>query len=233
MASSSSFGILLISHICGTMLFTYTLYQHLQIKAPVNRRYYGGKFKFLTFLNVLIQLVYFTTAIIGDVVTLIKGRDGWLTKLRDIVFASLAFPICMFVSATFWGIYLMDRDLIFPKGMEEIIPPWLNHLLHTWCAVAIIMEGAFVKHRYPRNHVGLGLLLSFCLAYLLWITWVSHVTGFWVYPFLHVMSFSARIASVALAGFAVGSFYFFGKRMTRFIFGAEEQEGNPMSKNSN
>jgi len=34
-----------------------------------------------------------------------------------------------------------------------------------------------------------------------------------------VMSFSARIASVALAGFAVGSFYFFGKRMTRFIFG--------------
>ena len=53
MASSSSFGILLISHICGTMLFTYTLYHHLQIKDPVNRPYYGGKFKFLTFLNVV------------------------------------------------------------------------------------------------------------------------------------------------------------------------------------
>ena len=39
---------------------------------------------------------------------------------------------------------------------------------HTWCAVAIIIEGTFVKHRYPRNRVGLGLLLSFCLAYLLW-----------------------------------------------------------------
>ncbi|XP_044184457.1 androgen-induced gene 1 protein-like isoform X3 [Acropora millepora] len=128
MASSSSFGILLISHICGTMLFTYTLYHHLQIKDPVSP-YYGGKFKFLTFLNVLIQLVYFTTAILGDVVTLIKCREGWLIKLRDILFASLAFPICVFVSATFWGIYLMDRDLIFPKGMEEIIPPWLNHLL--------------------------------------------------------------------------------------------------------
>ena len=39
---------------------------------------------------------------------------------------------------------------------------------HTWCAVAIILEGVFIKHRYPRNRVGLGLLFSFGLAYLLW-----------------------------------------------------------------
>lgn len=52
MASSSSLGILLLSHICGTVLFAYTLYHHLQVKAP-NHRVYGGKFKFLTFLNVV------------------------------------------------------------------------------------------------------------------------------------------------------------------------------------
>ncbi|XP_074607801.1 androgen-induced gene 1 protein-like [Acropora palmata] len=231
MASSLSLAILLLSHICGTVLFAYTLYHHLQIKAP-NHRVYGGKFKFLTFLNVLLQLVYFTIAIIGDVLTLIKGKDSWLIKLRDILFASLAFPICVFVTATFWGIYLVDRDLIFPKGMDKLIPPWLNHLLHTWCAVAIIMEGAFVKHRYPRNHVGLGLLLSFCLAYLLWITWVAHVSGYWVYPFLRVMSFSARIAFFVFAGFVMAFFYFLGKWKTRFIFGGEEQKENLERKNS-
>ena len=52
MASSSSLGILLLYHICGTVLFAYTLYHHLQVKAP-NHRVYGGKFKFLTFLNVV------------------------------------------------------------------------------------------------------------------------------------------------------------------------------------
>ncbi|XP_067046203.1 androgen-induced gene 1 protein-like isoform X2 [Acropora muricata] len=197
MASSSSSGILLLSHICGTVLFAYTLYHHLQVKAP-NHRVYGGKFKFLTFLNVIVQLVYFTIAIIGDVLTLIKGKDSWLIKLRDILFASLAFPICV----------------------------------HTWCAVAIIIEGTFVKHRYPRNRVGLGLLLSFCLAYLLWITWVAHVSGYWVYPFLRVMSFSARIAFFVFAGFVVAFFYFLGKWKTKFIFGGEEQKENPLRKNS-
>ena len=53
MASSSPIRILLISHICGTVLFTYTLYYHLLIKVPINRPNYGGKFKFLSFLNVV------------------------------------------------------------------------------------------------------------------------------------------------------------------------------------
>ncbi|XP_068706825.1 androgen-induced gene 1 protein-like [Montipora foliosa] len=126
MASSLSVGIL--SHVCGTALFAYTLYHHLQIQAP-SHRVYGGKFKFLTFLNVLVQLAYFSIAVMADILTLIKGQDNRLIKLRDVLFASLAFPLSAFVAAIFWGIYMVDRNLIFPKQMDKIIPPWLNHLL--------------------------------------------------------------------------------------------------------
>lgn len=57
-----------------------------------------------TFIFQLLQLVYFTIAIIGDVLTLLKGKDSWLIKLRDILFASLAFPICVVSSCSrSWG----------------------------------------------------------------------------------------------------------------------------------
>lgn len=51
------------------------------------------------------------------------------------------------------------------------------------------------------------------------ITWVAHVSGYWVYPFLRVMSFSARIAFFVFAGFVMAFFYFLGKWKTKFIFG--------------
>ena len=44
----------------------------------------------------LIQLMYFIIAPMADVLTLLKGReDNWLVKLRDLMFASLTFPICV------------------------------------------------------------------------------------------------------------------------------------------
>ena len=43
-----------------------------------------------------------------------------------------------FVSATFWGIYSVDRELIFPKVYDELIPPWLNHaLVSSWCFILL------------------------------------------------------------------------------------------------
>ena len=62
MASSLSVGIL--SHVCGTALFAYTLYHHLQIQAP-NHRVYGGKFKFLTFLNVVSLKLFLTGLLVS------------------------------------------------------------------------------------------------------------------------------------------------------------------------
>ena len=48
---------------------------------------------------------------------------------RTFLLSPLSSLFFQFVSATFWGIYSVDRELIFPKVYDELIPPWLNHAL--------------------------------------------------------------------------------------------------------
>ncbi|XP_050773769.1 uncharacterized protein LOC127031078 isoform X2 [Gopherus flavomarginatus] len=36
----------------------------------------------------------------------------------------------MFVAVTFWTLYAYDRELVYPKELDEINPPWLNHTMH-------------------------------------------------------------------------------------------------------
>lgn len=206
-----------IYYICGT-------YWDFQIVTPhVNT--YGGRWKFLTFLNLIIQLLYFIIAPLGDVVTLLSGRrDNWLVKLRDLLFSSLAFPLGVFVAATFWGIYLMDRELIFPRALDKIFPSWLNHILHTWCAILIILEAAFIKHKYPKNRVGLGVLAVFTAIYLSWISWIAYAADFWVYPFLRLMPNSGKVAFFTLASCLSAFLYLLGKWMTLFIWGGDGEK---------
>lgn len=34
-----------------------------------------------------------------------------------------------FVVLSFWGIYAVDRELVYPKELDKIIPAWLNHIM--------------------------------------------------------------------------------------------------------
>ena len=34
-----------------------------------------------------------------------------------------------FVVVTFWGLYAVDRELVFPKHLDKIVPMWLNHVM--------------------------------------------------------------------------------------------------------
>lgn len=216
---------------CG-LFYIYGTYWDLQIVTPPVSTY-GGRWKFLTFLNLIIQLLYFIVAPLGDLLTLLSGRrDNWLVKLRDLLFSSLAFPLGLFVATTFWGIYAMDRELIFPRALDKIFPRWLNHILHTWCAVLIILEAALIKHKYPKNHVGLGVLAAFTVVYLSWILWIAYAADFWVYPFLRIMPNSGKAAFFTVAACISAFLYFLGKWMTLFIWGGngEKKSTNSTSK---
>ena len=56
---------------------------------------------------------------------------GTLVRFEDFLFASLAFPIGMFVGCAFWGLYAADRELVYPAALDKIVPVWVNHALHT------------------------------------------------------------------------------------------------------
>ena len=60
-----------------------------------------------------------------------NGERGTLVRAEDFFFASLSFPIGMFVGLAFWGLYAIDRELVFPLALDKIVPVWVNHALHT------------------------------------------------------------------------------------------------------
>ena len=68
----------------------------------------------------------------------------------------------------FWVIYLYDRELIFPKRLDAIIPFWLNHSLHTFNTLFAMVDMFIVHHDYPsRKEAHMGMFLFFA-SYSLW-----------------------------------------------------------------
>ncbi|GBP16731.1 Androgen-dependent TFPI-regulating protein [Eumeta japonica] len=78
----------------------------------------------------ILQTLYFAIAVLND---LIGTNESWpkktplITRLRDTIFSSIAFPLAIFVAFTFWSIYAIDRELIFPRALDAVFPVWSNH----------------------------------------------------------------------------------------------------------
>lgn len=46
----------------------------------------------------------------------------FIRRFKDYMFASFAFPLALNVGVTFWGIWMVDRELVLPKVLDEILP---------------------------------------------------------------------------------------------------------------
>ncbi|KAJ7419163.1 hypothetical protein WISP_55458 [Willisornis vidua] len=84
----------------------------------------------------VIQAVFFGICVLTDLSSLLtRGNDSQeqerqlkkLISLRDWMMAVLAFPVGVFVVTMFWSIYIYDRELVYPKLLDNFIPAWLNH----------------------------------------------------------------------------------------------------------
>ncbi len=111
-----------------------------------------------------------------------------LQKTRDFVFATASFPIGVFVAVMFWSLFYVDRELVFPARFDPYIPPLENHLLHTSVFVLQLLELTTTPHFYPsRRKLGMSVTGLLCMGYLIWVCYIAHFGGFWVYPVLKVL----------------------------------------------
>jgi hypothetical protein len=99
-----------------------------------------GPWKFLTFWNMWVQLIYFSICLVNDFTGGRKSANnnksgkqgrGFLERAEDYLFASIAFPMGLFVGIAFWGLYAFNRELVYPAVLDKIVPVWLNHAMHT------------------------------------------------------------------------------------------------------
>ncbi|XP_070952635.1 androgen-induced gene 1 protein isoform X5 [Macaca nemestrina] len=118
---------------------------------------YGGSWKFLTFIDLVIQAVFFGICVLTDLSSLLTRGSGnqeqerqlkKLISLRDWMLAVLAFPVGVFVVAVFWIIYAYDREMIYPKLLDNFIPGWLNHGMCPGTAPSAEQRPSFQSPRY-------------------------------------------------------------------------------------
>ncbi|KAL2792750.1 androgen-induced gene 1 protein isoform q [Daubentonia madagascariensis] len=130
--------------------------------------------------------------------------------------------IDLFVVAVFWIIYAYDREMIYPKLLDNFIPGWLNHGMHTTVLPFILIEMRTSHHKYPSRSSGLTAICTFSVGYILWVCWVHHVTGMWVYPFLEHIGPGARIIFFGFTTILMNFLYLLGEVLNNYIWDTQK-----------
>lgn len=193
---------------------------------------YGGHWKYLTFIDLILQLVYFGICVLVDILALIQGKAKskggnalqTLTQLRDKVFTTLAFPLAAFVMTSFWTIYAVDRELVYPKQLDGIIPQWQNHAMHTTIVPIVLAEMYATRHVYPSKKAGIAILAAFSITYVSWIIWVKHHADIWAYPLLNEMNFEAMVVFFSSSFIIVIGFYILEEKLNNLFWGVERKK---------
>ncbi|XP_042177641.1 androgen-induced gene 1 protein isoform X2 [Oncorhynchus tshawytscha] len=126
--------------------------------------------------------------------------------------------IYKFVVTMFWTLYLYDRDLVYPRLLDNFIPQWLNHGMHTTVLPFIIIEMRTTHHQYPSRPCGTIAVCSFAVGYVIWMCWVNHVTGVWVYPLLEQISPLAKVAFFFCLTVLINIYYVLGEILNSYIW---------------
>lgn len=227
----------LLFHLFGAIQFCYgCYYDHAYVRVPLassNVTSFGGKLKYLTHLDAMIQTAYFTVALLNDLFgnnEPTPSEKPLIRRIKDTMFSALAFPVALFVGITFWGIYAVDRELILPKSFDPYFPLWLNHVLHTNIMVFILLEALTSFRMYPTRKKGLSILGTFMLFYMFWIHFIYFKTGSWVYPILNVLNWPLRVVFYLFSFGMVCSLYTVGERLNRAIWSKEVEQTVRSSK---
>ncbi|KAK3759188.1 hypothetical protein RRG08_028148 [Elysia crispata] len=179
-----------------------------------------GPFKklyFLTYWNACLQTLYYGLCVVKNF-TSDRRRSAQLERWRDNMHACVAFPVGMFVVATFWALFAVDRELVFPKALDHLVPFWLNHMLHTAVFPFLVIDKYLVHHQYPLRHKGIPVACALALIYLIWILFIAYYEGFWVYPILQVLAMHQRVIFISVCISFFASFYILGESLTKFIW---------------
>ena len=156
-----------------------------------------------------------------------KVMSSWhkvLKRVCNYMYVSLVFPVGMFVSFAFWGIYLVDRNLIWPVSFDSFIPKHQNHIMHTLPLIGVLID-MFVSRKTYGNSILTGYIPLFLatIGYTCWLIIIKHYTGHWVYPVFNVLS-QTQLVLFFMAFNVVGAiFYVLGKHLNAYLWKKEAE----------
>lgn len=192
--------------------FSYIIYFISCLKIPGHRHNaMGGQWKFLTYWNIWLQLIYFSVALMNEVFGARKESASKILKVRDFLFGTMAFPLGTFVTVSFWLLYSIDRNFVFPPKMDEFYPVWANHMCHTTCMISQFIEMTTSSHVYPSRKKGILTSVCFALVYLGWVLVIAFKANIWIYGILQKLPTIGRAIFLGGSSLIFGSLYLFGE----------------------
>jgi hypothetical protein len=195
---------------------------HLDPNIETVEVFMEGRLIFFTYWNMIILVLYFFIAFLNDLIgsnaEIPHPKKPLVRKLRDISFASLAFPCSIFVMNVFWIVYTIDRELIFPEKLDDFVPSWLNHCFHTLITIIVFLEMIASYHEYPRFLTGLGVMTMLGLCYTVCFYYVLFNYGAAIYPFFELMSAAVQVLLVIFIILFGLSFYVLGRFLNKKIW---------------
>ncbi|XP_051872650.1 androgen-dependent TFPI-regulating protein-like [Pristis pectinata] len=201
------------------LLLIYLLLNTQYDHAPAGVFLYAGQWKYLTFLNLFLQMIFNGLCILADV----QKRAVWILSLRDLFFSVLVFPVGTFVVTAFWLLFTFDRALVYPEDLDKFIPLWVNHAVHTIVLPLVLLELFITPHQYPKRRTGLLILGIVSISYLLWVLWIYYVAGAWVYPLLGLFNQIGLVLFFSVSLLLVMLLYLLGEQLTFLVWGLTEK----------
>lgn len=162
----------------------------------------------------MVNVIYYAIAFVNDLIS-----SSSLKKARDLIFGSLALPLALETSLMYWVMTSIDRELVFPKALDEFFPLWHDVLIHTNVSIFILIDLFLVDHTYPKRSTAIRVLITFLLCYLIWLYVVFINTGHWAYAVIAVLTAPQRIMFFVSCGLVTVGIYFIGETMNTFLSG--------------
>ncbi|GFR67999.1 androgen-induced protein 1 [Elysia marginata] len=208
-------GVVLVFHLFAFLAFFYSTYYewfHVDLRPGLFDKLY-----FLTFWNACLQTMYYGLCFVKDCIS-DRGTSAQLQRWRDYMHAAIAFPLGTFVVTSFWALFAIDRELVFPKAHDHLVPFWLNHMVHTAVFPFLMVDKFIVPHVYPRRQMGILGSCAVAVIYIIWLLFIAYYENFWVYPVLQVLAMHERIIFIAVCCVVCASFYVLGEFLTNVIW---------------
>ncbi|XP_076268934.1 androgen-dependent TFPI-regulating protein-like [Rhynchophorus ferrugineus] len=156
---------------------------------------------FFTSWNSIIQLSYFVMAAAHDVFIITGRNNEWTRKLdtwKGYFFVTFAFPFCFFVGAMFWIIFSINREYVFPQVLDEYIPSWINHAVHTNIMIFTAVETLMVRQQMPDVKKALCALTALHVIYDILYYVIFFIKGRWIYLLYYALSWPERLGVMLL-----------------------------------
>lgn len=114
-------------------------------------------------------MIFIATAILDEIGTIHNApvaMQKLLGRFRAFFFYTLVLPCSMIVVTMFWTLWHIDRELIFPRVIDMFLPTWVNHSLHTFIVLPVVVELLQPKtYRFVEFSKAVKILVFYLFVY--------------------------------------------------------------------